>query len=176
MKLRAEKVKWLENKDKFVKENKAFVFAEFQKMTVKDMTNLRMRLSRAQAVTEVVKNRLFKKLMQDDWENIASFVRGPTAVVFTDDAAINDVCKALGDFSKENENFKVRGGFLRPGRVLSAGDISAIASLPDRDTLIASFARAAQGPIYAFHNVCRMLLFGVVFAISDYARKKEQQN
>ncbi|MDO9514338.1 MAG: 50S ribosomal protein L10 [Elusimicrobiota bacterium] len=176
MKLRAEKEKWLENRDKFVKENRAFIFAEFQKMTVKDMTELRMRLGRAQAVTEVVKNRLFKKLMQDDWEQIASFVHGPTAVVFTDDSLISEVCKALGDFSKENEHFKVRGGFLRPGRVLSAGDISGIASMPDRDTLIAMVARAAQGPLYAFHNVCKMLLSGVVFALSDYARKKEQQN
>lgn len=176
MKLRAEKVKWLESRDKFVQENKAFVFAEFQKMTVKDMTELRMRLSRAQAVTEVVKNRLFKKLMQEDWESISPFVKGPTAVVFTDDEGINEVCKALGDFSKENENFKVRGGFLRPARVLSTGDISDIAALPDRDTLIANVARAAQGPLYAFHNVCRMLLSGVVFALSDYVRKKESQN
>ncbi len=176
MKLRAEKIKWLDDRDKFVKENKAFIFAEFQKMTVKDMTELRMRLSRAQAITEVVKNRLFKNLMKDEWEHISPFVQGPTAVVFTDDAGISDVCKALAEFSKENENFKVRGGFLRPGKVLSGGDISDIAAMPDRDTLIAMFARAAQGPLYGFHNVCKALLSGIVFALSDYARKKDQEN
>jgi large subunit ribosomal protein L10 len=176
MKLRAEKVKWLHSKDEFVKENRAFLFADFRKMTVKDMTDLRMRLTRAKAVTEVVKNRLFKRLMRDEWDSVSAFVQGPTAVVFTDEAAISDVCKALGDFSKENENFKLRGGFLRPGRVLNPGDIAGIAALPDRDTLIATVARAAQGPIYAFHNVCKTLLSGIAFALSDYARKKEQQN
>jgi len=176
MKLRSEKIKWLEDREKFVKENNAFIFAEFQKLTVKDMTDLRIRLGRAQAVTEVVKNRLFKKLMKDEWEQISSFIQGPTAVVFTNDSGINDVCKALAEFSKENENFKVRGGFLRPGRVLTDGDISNIAAMPDRDTLIAMFARAAQGPIYGFHNVCKALLSGIVCALSDYARKKEQQN
>ncbi|MEA2082142.1 MAG: 50S ribosomal protein L10 [Elusimicrobiota bacterium] len=176
MKLRAEKVKWLEDRDKFVKENKAFIFAEFQKLTVKDMTDLRMRLGRAQARTEVVKNRLFKNLMKNDWEQVSSFVQGPTAVIFTDDTSINDVCKELSEFSKENENFKVRGGFLRPGKVLSGGDISDIAAMPDRDTLIAMFARAAQAPLYGFHSVCKSLLSGIVFALSDYAGKKEQKN
>ncbi|MBA3065659.1 50S ribosomal protein L10 [bacterium] len=176
MKLRAEKVKWLEDRDKFVKENNAFIFADFQKMTVKDMTELRMKLGRAKAITEVVKNRLFKKLMEDKWEQIASFVQGPTAVVFTDDGQINEVCKTLAEFSKNNENFKVKGGFLRPSRVLTGGDISDIAVMPDRDTLIAMFARAAKGPIYAFHNVCKALLSGIVFALSDYARKKGQSN
>ena len=172
MKFKSEKVKWIESRGKFIKENASFIFTDFQGLSGKEMTDLRQCLRQIGARAEVVKNRLFKRVMESEWKNISAFFAGPTAVIYFPVDSIGEVCKALSGFAKANEHFKIKGGFLRPERVLTDKNLAEIASIPDRNTLLASFARALQSPLYNFYSVCRMLLSGIVFALNDLAKKK----
>jgi len=172
MKQRAEKVKWISDRKEFVSNNSVFIFTEFSGLTVKEITNLRTGLRRIHASAEVVKNRLFKRLMEKEWEKIEAFFKGPTAVVFSDDNSISEVCKVLSSFGRENESFKIKGGFLRPEKILTGEDIAEIAKIPGRDTLIAGFILAIQGPLYGFHRVCKLLVSRIAFVLNDYAKKK----
>jgi len=173
MKQRAGKVKWISDKEEFIKKNNTFIFTGFSGLTVKNMTDLRSSLRRINASAEVVKNRLFKRLMEKEWEQIASFFEGPTAVIFSGDDSTGEVCKVLTSFGRENESFKIKGGFLRPGRILTDKDISEIARIPDRNTLLVNFIGAIQSPIYGLHRVCKNLISGIVFVLNDYAGKKK---
>ncbi|MFH1958119.1 MAG: 50S ribosomal protein L10 [bacterium] len=173
MKQRAGKVKWVSDKEEFIRNNNTFIFTGFSGLTVKNMTELRRLLRRINASAEVVKNRIFKRLMEKEWEKIALFFEGPTAVIFSGDNSTGEVCKVLASFGKENESFKIKGGFLRPARILTDKDIAEIAKIPDRNTLLVNFIWAIQGPLYGFHSVCKNLISGIVFVLSDYARKKK---
>ena len=52
----------------------------------------------------------------------------------------------LNDFAKGNEKFVIAGGAM-PGQLMSAREISALASLPSREELIAKLLGTMQAPI-----------------------------
>jgi large subunit ribosomal protein L10 len=56
------------------------------------------------------------------------------------------VAKVLSDFAKGNEKFVIAGGAM-PGQLMSAKEISALASLPSREELIARLLGTMQAPI-----------------------------
>jgi large subunit ribosomal protein L10 len=56
------------------------------------------------------------------------------------------VAKVLNDFAKGNEKFVIAGGAM-PGHLMSAKEISALASLPSREELIARLLGTMQAPI-----------------------------
>jgi large subunit ribosomal protein L10 len=59
------------------------------------------------------------------------------------------VAKVLSDFAKGNEKFVITGGAM-PGQMMSAKQITALASLPSRNELIAKLMGTMQAPIAKF--------------------------
>ena len=59
------------------------------------------------------------------------------------------VAKVLNDFAKGNDKFVITGGAM-PGQVMSAKDITALASLPSREELLAKLLGTMQAPIAKF--------------------------
>ena len=174
MKRKSEKIKWVSQKEGFVKENEAFLFADYRGIKVRDVTELRRQLRRNSAALEVVKNRLFKRLMDSEWKDISLFFEGPTAVIYSDVDRLSEICKLLISFEKENESFKLRGGYIRPERILRREDVLEISKIPDKQTLLATLAIALKSPVYGFHRVCKTLLSQIAFVLRNYSDKKTQ--
>ena len=81
----------------------------------------------------MAKNTLAKRAIKDtNFENLEKFFVGPTSVAYSDDPV--STSKALIDFAKENENFKILGASMS-GKELSLDEISKLASLPSMETL-----------------------------------------
>ena len=60
-----------------------------------------------------------------------------------------DAAKAIYNFSKENDFYKIKGGIIE-GKVMTAEEIIALAKLPSKETLISMLAGALLGNISKF--------------------------
>ena len=72
--------------------------------------------------------------------------------------------KALRDFARTNPNLVLKGGILGP-RLLTSGDIEALADVPPRDQLLARLAGGFQAPMVKaaglFQAFTRNMAYGV---------------
>ncbi len=123
----------------------AIVMAENRGMPVAAMTQLRAKARASGVYFRVVKNTLVRRAVADTpFASLADRMVGPLAYgIGTDPVA---VAKVLSDFAKANEKFVIAGGAM-PGQVMSAADISALASLPSREELLAKLLGTMQAPV-----------------------------
>ena len=123
----------------------AIVMVENRGMPVAAMTQLRAKARASGVYFRVVKNTLVRRAVADTpFATLADKMVGPLAYgIGTDPVA---VAKVLNDFAKGNEKFVITGGAM-PGQVMSAKDISALASLPSREELLAKLVGTMQAPI-----------------------------
>lgn len=123
----------------------AIVMAENRGMPVAAMTQLRAKARASGVYFRVVKNTLVRRAVADTpFATLADRMVGPLAYgIGTDPVA---VAKVLSDFARSNEKFVITGGAM-PGQVMSAKDITALASLPSREELIARLLGTMQAPV-----------------------------
>jgi len=123
----------------------AIVLAENRGMAVAAMTQLRARARASGVYFRVVKNTLVRRAVADTpFASLADKMVGPLAYGIGGDPVA--VAKVLNDFAKGNEKFVIAGGAM-PGQLMSAKEISALASLPSREELIAKLLGTMQAPI-----------------------------
>ena len=126
----------------------AIVMVENRGMPVAAMTQLRAKARASGVYFRVVKNTLVRRAVADTpFASLAEKMVGPLAYGIGSDPVA--VAKVLNDFAKGNEKFVITGGAM-PGQVMSAKDISALASLPSREELLAKLLGAMQAPIAKF--------------------------
>jgi large subunit ribosomal protein L10 len=123
----------------------AIVLAENRGMAVAAMTQLRAKARASGVYFKVVKNTLVRRAVADTpFASLADKMVGPLAYGIGADPVA--VAKVLNDFAKGNEKFVIAGGAM-PGQLMSAKEISALASLPSREELIAKLLGTMQAPI-----------------------------
>ena len=123
----------------------AIVLAENRGMAVADMTKLRAKARASGVYFRVVKNTLVRRAVVDTpFASLADRMVGPLAYGIGPDPVA--VAKVLNDFAKTNEKFVITGGAI-PGQVMTAKDVSALASLPSREELIAKLLGTMQAPM-----------------------------
>jgi large subunit ribosomal protein L10 len=123
----------------------AIVLAENRGMPVAAMTQLRAKARASGVYFRVVKNTLVRRAVAGTpFEKLSDKMVGPLAYGICSDPVA--VAKVLNDFAKGNEKFVITAGAM-PGHVMSAKDISALASLPSRDELIAKLMGTMQAPV-----------------------------
>ena len=126
----------------------AIVLAENRGMAVAAMTQLRAKARASGVYFRVVKNTLVRRAVADTpFASLADKMVGPLAYGIGADPVA--VAKVLNDFAKGNEKFVIAGGAM-PGHLMSAKEISALASLPSREELIARLLGTMQAPIVKF--------------------------
>jgi len=123
----------------------AIILAENRGMAVAAMTQLRARARASGVYFRVVKNTLVRRAVADTpFASLADKMVGPLAYGIGADPVA--VAKVLNDFARGNEKFVIAGGAM-PGQLMSAKEISALASLPSREELIAKLLGTMQAPI-----------------------------
>ena len=108
-------------------------------LTVKETQQLRRNGVAAGGEMKVYKNTLaVRALAQLELPTCEEILAGPTAFIFAgEDVAAP--AKAANDVAKTNKNLEIKGG-LMDGAVMSAEEVTRIASLPSRDQLIGQIA------------------------------------
>lgn len=115
----------------------SIIVADFRGLNVKQATALRRELStqgEGDYEYQVVKNSVLKLACDgSDAEALSGHFVGPTAVAISygDPAGL---AKLLVDYSKENEVFELKGGYL-DGKAIDTSKIQTLATLPSLDQL-----------------------------------------
>jgi large subunit ribosomal protein L10 len=126
----------------------AIVMAENRGLPVAQLTQLRAKARASGVYFRVVKNTLVRRAVADTpFASLTDRMVGPLAYGIGPDPVA--VAKVLNDFAKGNDKFVITGGAM-PGQVMSAKEITALASLPSRDELLAKLLGTMQAPVVKF--------------------------
>ncbi len=127
------------------------VVAQFQGLSVAEVTELRRGMQDAGAKFRVTKNRLAKIALADtSYDPIAELFTGPTAIAYSEDPVAAP--KAVVDFAKKNDKLVVVGGGL-DGNLLTPDEVKALASLPSLDELRAKIIGMINTPAQRIASV-----------------------
>ena len=123
------------------------ISADYRGLNVASVTQLRRQLKEAGIEMRVVKNTLFLRAIDAIGKpELAELAEGPTALVVGFDDPLAPV-KAVVEYQRAARNsFAARKAYF-DGEILQASQLSALASLPPKEVMIAEFAGALQGPI-----------------------------
>ena len=127
------------------------VMAEYRGITVADMIKFRAS-ARSQGVSlSVLKNTLARRAVAGTaFESVADQMTGPLIYGFSEDAVA--AAKVISDFAKTNPKLVVMGGAFA-GKALDAAGVTALASIPSREVLIAQIAGLLKSPIQRMAGV-----------------------
>ncbi|MBW8172394.1 50S ribosomal protein L10 [Ornithinimicrobium sp. Arc0846-15] len=133
-----------ELKDKFLNSGAA-VLTEYRGLSVAQLTELRTSMSE-HATYAVVKNTLTKRAAAE--AGVTSFdehLQGPSAIAFVTGDPV-EAAKGLRNFAKANPALVIKAGIL-DGNPLSAEEITKLADLESRETLLAKMAGAMNASL-----------------------------
>ena len=129
-----------------MKEAKIILLADYRGINVADVTGLRAELRKSNSEYRVIKNNITRRaLAEAGIEGLEGLLEGPIAVVMNNDDYL-ETAKAIYNYSKENDFYKIKGGVIE-GKVMSAEEIITLAKLPSRETLLSMLAGALLGNI-----------------------------
>jgi large subunit ribosomal protein L10 len=126
----------------------AIIMAENRGLPVAAFTKLRKQARDSGVFLKVLKNTLVRRAVADTpFSGLAGKMSGPLAYGIGPDPVA--VAKVLNDFAKGNDKFVITAGAM-PNAVMSASQVSALASLPSREELIARLMGTMQAPVTKF--------------------------
>jgi large subunit ribosomal protein L10 len=129
--------------------SKMTVLAKYQGTSVKAMQDLRKLANENGTKVKVVKNRLFKKALENNGTLKSvdtSAVEGQLLYAFN---AVDEVAPAqsLNSFAKSNPQIQFVGAISAEGKFLSSEEVKALAILPGKNELIAQVVATLSSPI-----------------------------
>ncbi|MFH1435080.1 MAG: 50S ribosomal protein L10 [Pseudomonadota bacterium] len=159
-------------KEKF-KDNPCAIVTGFQGMDVASMQKLRREVKSRGLEFSVVKNKLLLKAMADfDFaEELKPYLKGMTAVAWSPEDP-SAPAKVIKDYQKENDKLKIKCGLLE-GKVLDPDDVSALASLPSKDQILASLLSLFETPARQFLSLMQAPLTNFLGLLENYRKEKE---
>jgi large subunit ribosomal protein L10 len=124
----------------------AIIVTEYRGLTVAELQDLRRKLRPKGVEYHVVKNSLFSRAAEGSGRAaLRSLLSGPTAVALGTSDEV-DLAKGLIDETRTHKTLKIVGGFLG-GRAMSAEDVQALAKLPSKLQLQATFVGSLTAPL-----------------------------
>ena len=154
-----------------LKESNALFIIKYSGLSSPSMSNLRKNLTGAKAKLFVAKNSVARRALKESGlDSLISKVEGPCGLVFAKDEPV-DVSKVLFNFSKENENLKLDGGFLQD-KILEKQDIETLAKLPSQHTLRTQVVIALNSPISGLVITLNQVLSKIVYCLDQIKQKK----
>ncbi|MBO5478268.1 MAG: 50S ribosomal protein L10 [Clostridia bacterium] len=129
-----------------MKEAKLVLLTDYRGINVTDVTDLRKTLRQSSSDYKVIKNNITRRALAEcGFEGLDEALLGPTAVIIGKEDYL-EPAKAIYEFTKKNEYYKIKGGIVE-GKVMSAEEIITLAKLPSRETLLSMLAGALLGNI-----------------------------
>ncbi len=140
-------------------------------LQVAELTDLRKALAPKGCRVMVVKNSYLGKAAQSlGWEDVTPYLTGPTAVV-TGTGDIAEAAKALVAFIKAHDKAAVKGACLE-GRLLTAGDVDQLTTIPSRQVLYAMVAGTLAAPMQQLAGVFNQKLCSLLYVLKAVGEKK----
>jgi len=125
------------------------IAAEYRGLTVTQMTELRKQARATGVYLRVVKNTLARRAVQGtDFECMQEGLVGPLVLAFSQEEP-GAAARLLKDFAKTNDKLQVKLVSFG-GKMLGAGDLDRLASMPTRDQAISLLMAVIRAPLDKF--------------------------
>jgi large subunit ribosomal protein L10 len=159
--------KWFEKAD-------SLLVLHYKGLAVSEANELRGILKDYDVDLRVLKNTLTRiALSGTSRESLIPFVDGPIAVVFVRGEAAG-VARAVREFSRGRSDLFFQGGMMGD-MLLSAEQVSSIASLPSKEVLLGQAVGRAAGPLSGFVGVCAGPVRQMLAVFTALAERKERE-
>ena len=128
------------------------IAAEYIGLSVADMTDLRQKAREAGIYLRVVRNTLARRALEDTkFDCMRDGLVGPLLLAFSNEEP-GSAAKVIRDFAKDNERLVAKLVSL-DGKLLDAGDIEKLASMPTLDQARSMMLGLLQAPASKFVRV-----------------------
>ena len=155
------KIQEVEELSEKIKKAKVVLLTDYKGINVADVTALRAKLRKTDTEYKVIKNNITRRALQScKIEGLEDQLEGTTAVILGYEDYLEPL-KAIYEYSKKNEFYKIKGGIIE-GKVVPVEELVTLAKLPSRETLIAQLAGALLG------NISKLAV-----ALDQVAKQKE---
>lgn len=124
------------------------VVAEYRGIQVGHLTQLRAQARTQGVYLRVLKNTLARRAVEGtQFAELASELTGPLIYSISEDAVA--AAKVLADFARTNDKLVVKAGNFA-GKQLDKAAVTALASIPSREVLLAQLLGIMQAPVSGF--------------------------
>jgi len=149
--------------------------ADYQGMTVEQISELRAAMRAERVKIRVAKNTLVRRAARAaGYDKLPDVLNGPNAFIFGFDDPVAPA-RIIRDFKKK---FKLEkpavGGFILDGNVLPGEQFEAVASLPSKQELVANVVGSVQAPLVNFVFTLQAILREFVGTVTAIAEQKEE--
>lgn len=154
------------------KESNAVFIIRYSGLSSPDISYLRQSLRNSCAHLFVVKNSVARRAFDNaELKPLIKAIEGPCGLVFVKEEPVAP-CKVLCSFSKEHEQLKLEGGYLKD-KVLEKKDIEAMAKLPTKEVLRAQLVMTLNSPISGLAVALNQILAKFVYCIEEIRKKRQ---
>jgi large subunit ribosomal protein L10 len=129
--------------------SKMTIFAAYQGLTVADMQDLRRQANENGTSIKVVKNRLFKLSARQNpnlKDTDLSTLTGQLVYAFNSEDEVAPA-QVLAKFAKNHPALVLSGALASDGKLLSADEVKALATLPSKNEMIAQVLATLASPV-----------------------------
>jgi len=131
-----------------VKTAQTIVVAEYRGLQVGHLTQLRAKARGQGVYLRVLKNTLARRAVEGTaFASLGNELTGPLIYAISDDAVA--AAKVTFDFAKTNDKLVIKAGNYA-GKSLDKAGVSALASIPAREVLLAQLAGIMKAPVSGF--------------------------
>jgi large subunit ribosomal protein L10 len=153
-----------------IKGAQALYFTDFTGLNVKRMTDLRRQLRKAGVEYVVIKNTLALRAVNESGLT-GERLKGPTGIIVAHDALAG--AKVITDFAKANDQKPVVKGGMFDGKAIDAAQVTALASMPSREQMLAELGAGLMAPLAGFAGALSGMLSMMVGALEALRQQKE---
>jgi large subunit ribosomal protein L10 len=138
-----------------VAQAQTIVVAEYRGIPVAEITTLRANARKNGVYFHVLKNTLVRRAVQGTpFEGLTDTLVGPLVYSISSDAVA--AAKVVHEFARTNDKLVIKGGAYN-GKVLSAAEVAALASIPSKEVLLAQLLGVMKSPITSMAIVLKAL-------------------
>ena len=168
---REKKKEIIDKLTRHLKEQKALVFVDYKGLKTSDLVDLKSRLKKINGLFVVAKKTLLRIAAEETSKDLSEKIKeleGQLAVVFAfgDEIAVS---KEVFNFSRNNENLRILGGFFDQ-KFRGKDETIAIAKLPSRQELISRLINGLKAPIYNFEQVLSFNLRALINILNQVGK------
>ena len=147
-----------------------YYFVDYRGLTYPESADLRARLKKVDATLKVVKNTLTRLAATEAGvEGLDELIQGPTAIVYAKGDPVQ-TAKTIQDFIDGNKKITVRGGKLQ-STILASADVEKLATLPNREQLIAQLVGTLAAPLSGLVTVLNGPIRQLVMVVDQIEKR-----
>ena len=141
---KSDKKTWVSELNALLKSSGAMTVANFNGLTVAEITELRRKAKEQNVSIKITQNRLTKIALEDtNFKGLASLFVGPTLVSYSEDPVSS--AKVIYNFAKTNNKLEILGGAMG-SEILDVEGVKGVALLPTLDEARAKICAVLTTP------------------------------